>query len=142
MPAKSIDQNQELIDRVYADLLDGHELSAIYELYTDDCSFYGMGGPEPVDRAGYEAFLSTYFEAFPDLSFEIDEVIREDDRAVVRWTARGTHEGDLIGISATGTPVTVTGMSYLHFADGAIDEVRSEQDMLGMLRQLGAIDAM
>jgi steroid delta-isomerase-like uncharacterized protein len=142
MPAKSIDQNQELIDRVFSDLLNEHELEAIYELYTEDCSFYGMGGPEAIDREGYEAFLGAYFEAFPDLSFDVDEIVRDGDRAVVRWTARGTHEGDLMSVSATRRSVTVTGMSSLHFADGAIDEVRSEQDVFGMLRQLGVVEGM
>ena len=54
-----------------------------------------------------------------------------------RWTGRGTHKGDLIGIAPTGKQVTVTGISIQRIANGKIMEEWSTYDMLGMLQQLG-----
>ena len=54
-----------------------------------------------------------------------------------RWTGRGTHAGDLMGIAPTGKQVTVTGISIQRIANGKIMEEWSTYDMLGMLQQLG-----
>lgn len=136
-----IHRNHEIVERAFSELLDGHNLDLIPELYAEDCLLYGMSGPEPIDREEYEAFLSMYFGAFPDLSFEIEEVIVDDgeDRVSVRWTSRGTHEGDLMDIPATGRSVTVSGISFVHLEDGKIVEVYNNHDMLGLLQQLDAI---
>lgn len=133
--------NREITERVFADLLDGHDLDLIPELYAEDCDLYGMIGPEPIDSEEYEAFLGMYLEAFPDLSFEIDELIADeaDDRVSVRWTSHGTHENDLMGIPATGKTVTVTGMSFIHIEDGEIVETYTNHDRLGLLEQLDAL---
>jgi steroid delta-isomerase-like uncharacterized protein len=133
------DQNRRIAEHVFSDVLNGHDLERIPEYYADECQFYGMTGPEAIDADEYASFLSMHFEAFPDLSFEIDETVVEGDSVSVRWTARGTHEGDLMDIPATGETVTVTGMSLLHIEDGEIVEVYSNQDMLGLLQQLDAI---
>lgn len=98
-----------------------------------------MSGPEVIDRDEYGALLATYFEAFPDLSFEVEETIAEGDRVSVRWTAHGTHEGDLMHIPATGEPASVPGMSVLHLADGMITEAHNSQELLGLLQQLDVI---
>lgn len=138
-PQVHVTQNHEIAERVFTDLLNGHDLDRIPELYAEDCAFYGMSGPEAIDRDDYEAFLSMHFEAFSDLSFEIEEMIDEGDRMAVRWTARGTHDGALMDIPATGESATVTGMSFLHIEDGEIVEVHNNHDMLGLLQQIGAI---
>lgn len=142
MPAHTyVDQNhdKEIVERAFTEILDGHDLDLIPELYAEDSLFYGMSGPEPIDREEYEAFLSMHFSAFPDLSFEIEEMIADGDRVSVRWTAYGTHEGPLMDIPATGTSVAVTGMSFIHVEDGEIVEVYNNHDMLGLLQQLDAI---
>lgn len=134
-----IDQRRDFAEQVFEDVLNSHDLEAIPDYYADDCLFYGMTGPEAIDRDEYAEFLSVYFEAFPDLSFEIDETLTQDDTVAVRWTSTGTHEGDLMDIPATGETVTVTGMSFIHIEDGKAVEVYSNQDMLRLLQQLDAI---
>jgi predicted ester cyclase len=46
--------------------------------------------------------------AFPDLKITIDALIAEGDKVCARATTRGTHEGTLFGIPATGKAVTMT----------------------------------
>lgn len=55
----------------------------------------------PEDRHGPEKrrlFLSIYHNAFPDMQFTSEDVIAEGHKIVVRWTLRGTHPGELMGI--------------------------------------------
>ena len=66
-----------------------------------------MYGPEGVIQ-----FVATYRFAFPDSRFAVEDRIAEGDKVVSRWTARGTHRGEFLGISPTGEEVTVTGIEF------------------------------
>ncbi len=59
--------------------------------------------------------------------------------AVLRWSWRGTHTGDLMGIPATGKRVSTTGIAIFRVEGGRIVENRTEFDALGLLQQLGAV---
>lgn len=58
---------------------------------------------------------------------------------MLRWTARATHQGELMGISPTGKPVTFTSIDLHRIAGGQITEEWAQLDMFGLLQQLGAI---
>jgi predicted ester cyclase len=60
---------------------------------------------------------------------------------MIRWTMSGTHQGELMGIAATGKRMTVTGFDLFRIAGGKIVEMWQDADQLGMLQQLGAIPA-
>jgi steroid delta-isomerase-like uncharacterized protein len=79
-----------------------------------------------------------YRAAFPDLQFTVEDIIDQDDRVVIRWSSRGTHQGELMGLAPTGKIVTVTGISIDRFADGKVAESWTNWDVLGLMRQLGA----
>lgn len=85
--------------------------------------------------------VSLYRTAFPDAKLTIEDQIAEGDRVVTRWTATGTHRGELFGMPATGKPVKVTGIFIDRLADGKIAESWGEYDALGMMQQVGAAPA-
>jgi len=91
-------------------------------------------GPE-----GAKLGIAVYRNAFPDVQFTIDEQIAEGDKVVTRWTARGTHKGELAGIPATGKSSTVTGVGIDRIVNGKIIESWGIFDQFGMLQQLGVI---
>lgn len=94
------------------------------------------------DEYGVEAVVADMLAlvaAFPDVRFTADVVVADGDRAAVRWTGRGTHEGELQGLAATGIPVEFTGINVYRMACGQIVEGWSEPDSLGLLRQLGVV---
>ena len=94
-------------------------------------------GPE-VHKQGNIAIRT----AFQDFQMTIEDLIAEGDIVVDRWTATGTHEAEYMGIPPTGVHATVTGISIDRIADGMIVEGSTIQDALGMLQQLGVMDAM
>ena len=75
----------------------------------------------------------------PDLRSTVDEMIAEGDQVVTRWTGTGTHDGELMGIGATGKTISVSGIGIHRIADGKVVEHRSLFDQLGFMQQLGAI---
>lgn len=112
------------------------------ELVAPDYIGYDPSMPEPL--RGVQAakdFVKTYKAAYPDSTVTADEIIGEGDHVAVRWTARGTHEGDLMGMAATGKQVTVSGMSFFHLSEHKIVEGWSNWDTFGMLVQLGVVEA-
>ena len=60
---------------------------------------------------------------------------------LTRWSARGTHQGDLQGIAPTGKSVTITGTTLCRFEGGKIAEAWELLDQMGMMQQLGVIPA-
>ena len=97
-------------------------------------------GPEEVVRGpeGVKEYVGRLRTAFPDLTVTVEDQIAESDQVATRWTARGTHDGELMGIDPTGRTGAVTGITIQRIADGGqIAEGWTNWDTLGLLNQLG-----
>jgi steroid delta-isomerase-like uncharacterized protein len=76
----------------------------------------------PPDREGMKQALPMFRAAFPDMRLTVEDMIAEGDKVVDRVTVRGTHQGELMGIPASGTQVEFTEMHISRIADGKIVE--------------------
>ena len=65
--------------------------------------------------------------------------IADGDKVVTRWTGRGTHDGDLMGVAPTGKQVTVSGLTLSRLANGKVVEEYTNWDTFGMMKQLGVV---
>jgi steroid delta-isomerase-like uncharacterized protein len=118
------------------------DLAVVDELYAADYIGHDPTRPEPIrGPAGVKEQVSGYRTAFPDLQIAADEIVAEGDLVVTRWTATGTHEGELFGVTPTGRQVTATGISIIRVAGGKIVEDWTSWDALGLMQQLGALPA-
>jgi steroid delta-isomerase-like uncharacterized protein len=98
--------------------------------------------PEPIrGPQGFRRQIEKYLTAFPDARITVDEQFAAGDRVASRWTGRGTHQGEIEGISPTGKEVTVTGLTFSRLEGGKLIEEWITWDTLGMLVQLGAVPA-
>ncbi|MFE9597727.1 ester cyclase [Streptomyces hokutonensis] len=78
-----------------------------------------------------------------DFGFVIEDQISEGDRVCTRWTWNATHTGDFMGLPATGKRVVMTGVTIHRCGDdGRIAEAWWQYDRLGLMAQLGALDAL
>ena len=91
---------------------------------------------------GTRELIEGYRTAFPDITITVEEQIAEGDLVATRWTAKGTHKGELMGIAPTGKESTVTGVTIDKIKDGKIVESWNNWDTLGMMQQLGVIPAL
>jgi steroid delta-isomerase-like uncharacterized protein len=85
---------------------------------------------------GIKQLVAVYHAVFPDLSVSTDDVVVSGDRVAVRWTAIGTHQGDQLGVPATGRQVRLTGIDILRIEDGRIVERWGETNGLEMMQQI------
>jgi steroid delta-isomerase-like uncharacterized protein len=97
--------------------------------------------PEAQSLEGFKQLLPALPQAFPDVLFEVENLVAEGDMVAFRlaWTA--THQGEFLGIPPTGTRATVTEMHMFRIADGKVVERWGEWDALGLMQQLGAAPA-
>ena len=97
--------------------------------------------PLPTGPEGYKQLVTAYRTGYPDLQLTVDDLFAEGDKVGVRWTARGTHTGQLGDIPPTGKQAMITGISVLTIAGGKVAAQHTNWDTLGMLQQLGVIPA-
>jgi predicted ester cyclase len=71
----------------------------------------------------------------------VEDSIAERDKVAYRWTYRGTHQGELMGIGPTGKEVQITGITIDRISGGRVEEEWNRFDQLGMLQQLGVVPA-
>jgi steroid delta-isomerase-like uncharacterized protein len=88
-------------------------------------------------REGFKAQWRKWREAFPDLHFEVVDLVAEGDKILTRWLLTGTHQGEFLGIPATGKSISVAGMSLDRIENGLVVEGFDGWDALGMRQQLG-----
>lgn len=80
-----------------------------------------------------------FLTAFPDWHGTVDDIVAEGDTVVNRWTGHGTHLVELMGIPATGKPVTLTGITIFRVAGDKIVEEWTEMNQMSLMQQLGVI---
>lgn len=88
---------------------------------------------------GLQDILRGMRAAFPDLDFSIQEQIAEGDKVASRFEWTGTHQGEFLGVPATGKPVRVWGVVIDRLEKGRIKDTRILMDIFGLMMQLGAI---
>jgi steroid delta-isomerase-like uncharacterized protein len=132
--------NKAVVRRVLEEVWSGGKLDLVDELLSPDFVRYGPPTLEGVVRGpeGFKQLVTMYRTVYPDLQVPIEALIAEADTIVVRWTARGTHRAELMGISPSGKQVAVAGVIIDRVAGGKIAEEWACYDGLGMLQQLGA----
>jgi len=133
--------NKTVSRRFFDEVFGKGKLAVADELIAKDHVNSGPGTLPglPTGPEGTKQFVTMYRNAFPDVHFTIDEQIAEGDKVVTRWTGHGTHQGELMGIPATGKSSTVTGIVVDRLANGKIAESWGIFDQFGMMQQLGVI---
>lgn len=131
------EDNKAICRRLVEDIVNRGNLKLADTLVGPGYVYHGPGGLELRGPEGYTQLVAMYRAAFPDLNMTIDELFADGDKVALRWTARGTHKGDLAGIAPTGRTVTVTGLIVSRFSGGQLVEDFESFDEVSMLRQLG-----
>lgn len=112
----------------------GEFLAPQYTIYSDP------GDPwdgQTLTPASFTDRLLTSRAPFPDLHFEIGELIEAGDRIALSWTMRGTQLGPMGERPPTGRAFAVQGMTIYYFADGLLVGHRQVVDRLSVAQQLG-----
>ena len=115
-------KNKVLMRRVYEEMWNRADPSIAAEIFAR---------PEGVER-----FVSQFLLSFPDLQHTIEDILEEDDRVAVRFSARGTHTGPWLHFTPTGRAIEYTGVTLARIAGGKISEHHTWWDKAGLIVQL------
>jgi steroid delta-isomerase-like uncharacterized protein len=85
--------------------------------------------------------FSRLHRAFPDLHVTVEDLIEEGDKVAGRNTLTGTHQGEYMGLSATGKSVTYNEIIIFRFVNGRIAETWGVVDVFSQMKQLGMISS-
>ena len=139
---KSTEANKVRVRSWYEEVFNKKKLAAIDDFFAPNVIDHSLPSGAPGGIEGPRQNISMFLGAFPDLHLTLEDIIAEGDKVAVRFTATGTHQGDLMGIAPTGKHVTATGISIIRYENGKAMEGWANFDDLGMLQQLGVIPLM
>ena len=133
------EENKALFRRAYEELWNRGNLSVADELIAPDFVNHAASAGSNRGPESMRASVTWAREAFPDLRFEIEELVAEGDMVAGRLSMSGTHRGPLMGMPPTGRSVRATHMHLVRFRDGKAVNHWGARDDLGTMRRLGLV---
>jgi predicted ester cyclase len=124
--------------QVFEEVFNRADFEVANDLFTDDFiahAFPDLRGPE-----GVRTIVTGFRNGFSDIEWTIEHLFGEGAYIAVRWTARGTHDGEFRGHEPTGTTVEIPGTTILRVDNDRVAEGWTIFDALGLFEQIGAID--
>ena len=96
----------------------------------------------PPTKDGMLDYFRMLLAAFPDMRLDVEDLIASEGTTVARVTATATHDGEFMGIPATGKRVEVRLIDIMRFDDdGLVREHWGVADLLSLMQQIGAVPA-
>jgi steroid delta-isomerase-like uncharacterized protein len=126
----SSEQNKAVVRRVLEQAWSQGDMAVLDELIADQYVSHSAPPGSAPGREGVRQYVTLFRSAFPDLHASVDDVIAEGDLVVTRWTSSGTHQGELMGIPATGKRVTFSGITINRVSGGKVVEDWTNFDQL------------
>lgn len=136
-----LETKKDIVRRFLDDAVAGKDDDVAREMLSED--YLRHDDTIDSDERGPEPFLEMMhqiYEGFPDMDLTYGEMIGEGDLIAFEGVMSGTHEGEFMGIEATGKPISVRGNAMHRVSDGQIVESWATWDMLGLMQQIGAIE--
>jgi steroid delta-isomerase-like uncharacterized protein len=138
MSTTRTDRNKQLVDTFVQELFTHGDLDAVERHTTPDFVHHDPPfGGVPEGREGLRAMGTMIRAAVPDWHSDLELLVAEGDHVAERFTASGTHRGELLGVAPTGKTLVLPGINIFRIEGDRIAEMWSRLDTLGLLRQLG-----
>jgi steroid delta-isomerase-like uncharacterized protein len=139
--ATQIEQNKELASRAFTEIISERNFDVLDDVFTEDYVQHDSMHGEMRGSAALQEWFEQVHAGFSDFEATQEFSLAEDDLVASLVTYSGTHDGEFMGIPASGEHVTISSISIFRFEDGKITEAWVEVDNVGLLQQVGAMDA-
>lgn len=134
----SAEENKEIVRRFFEEGPSKGNLNVADELLSPDFILH-VPLPSSPGIEGINEVITACRAAFEHLNVTIEDMVADGNNVAARFTARGIHKGNFMGLPATGKPITMTGIEIFRIKDGKIAELWGEANLLGLMQQLGII---
>jgi len=128
--------NKRLVRRFYKEVYGDWNMSLVGEVLSPRFTSHDWPEGTPAGQEGFGLFYSEIRAAVPDARYEVDDLIAEGDKVVVRWRLLGTHRGDFRGIAPSGSPIVLQGIAIYRVESGRLMERWVVTDLHGLLASL------
>jgi len=91
--------------------------------------------------AGFKQKVAGFAATFPDLKFDLQDIIASGDTVATRWVVTGSLQQEFMGIPASGQTIRVEGMNFYRLKAGRVTDIWTQFDGVALMQQLGAIPA-
>ena len=130
--------NKTVVRRLFEEVWNKGYLPVADQLFAQNYSHHDSSTPEFGRGPESEKKRATLCRtAFPDVRLTIEDIISEGETVTARWSCKGTHQGDLNGIAATGKQFVISGISVARFTNGKMIEGWVNCDAPGILGEQG-----
>ena len=137
-PAQTLASNKAVVLRSETELWSEGNLAVADELYASDFVCHFVVGPEWKGVEGIRREVASHRASFPDWQEQVDDVVAEGDKVVIRFTSTGTQRGEFQGLAPSGRKVRIQEMAIFRLWHGKIVEQWGMPDVHGLLEQLTA----
>ena len=130
------EQNKETVRRWIEEVWNTGNADLMDELMDENMLDHNPVPGLPPGRAARAQILAMFHAAF-EVKMHLDLLLADGDYVIDRWTASLTHKGEFMGLPATGKTAQLTGIDISRLADGKITETWHQEDIAGLMQQLG-----
>jgi steroid delta-isomerase-like uncharacterized protein len=131
-----------LLRRFYEEVLVGGNFDLIDEYVVEGMQDHEDPMPgQPPGRDGVRFYVNAIRAAFPDLTVKMDPVLADGDLEASHAVLSGTHQGEFLGIPASGKNVEFSSVDIIRIEDGKVAEHWGASDTLSLMQQIGAVAA-
>jgi predicted ester cyclase len=128
--------NKELVRRFYKEVYVDWNMKLVDEVVSPLFISHDWPRNSPIGPEGFRNFYSAIRSAVPDARYEVDDLIAEGDKVVVRWRLLGTHKGDFGGIAPTGRQIALKGIAIYRVESGKLMERWVVTDLHALLEEI------
>lgn len=136
---KVLIKNKDVVLRSHHEVWNRAKYDLMDEIYCDEFAWHFICGIEGQGREQMKEFIKGHRHSFPNWTERVVDIVAEGDRIVTRYQSTGTHEGDFMGIAATGKKISVNEVSIYRMKNGQIAEQWGFPDGLSVVQQLNNV---
>jgi steroid delta-isomerase-like uncharacterized protein len=134
------EQDKDLARRFYDEVVNTGDVDRVAEFCTEDFVDHEEGLPgQPEGIEGVKAFVQIFREGFPDLHASVEDIMGEGDRIAARVRMTGTHQGEFLGVPASGSRIDIEAIDIVRIVDGRAAEHWGVTDTMALMQQIGAV---
>ena len=136
--------NLTIIQRFVEELWNGRNLDVADEIFANNCVTHQLRSGSPVtsaprDPETIKQHVREWLEAFPDLTFSVEQMVASGERVASHLIMQGTQTGTWMGIAPSGKQISIQMMTIHRIEAGKIVEDWVLVDSLGLFQQLGLV---
>ncbi len=131
------EENEQIARKFPEEVISEKNIDLIDEIFTEDVIDHHSTFGKTRGREALKQTTEYFHSAFEGSSAKVEDILADENRVAIRWSGRGFHEGEFMGIEPTGKTYVIEVTMFARMQDGKIAERWLLEDTVDLLRQLG-----